>query len=155
MVNYVLIKTHLPKGVSDKAPCTVLATQFCLSLTWEHAHKLAAEQGRKNNRGFWPRILCPALGLEHRPDLGAQSLMTALESMQTGRFFVYVAHHCFAVVDGRIFDNRFTKRNCRIKAIYQAPLDNPDFLSRYPYLEKLAALDKIPDIRGINERRLA
>ena len=149
-VGFSQVKVSTPKGVRDRACCTVLATQFCLGLSWEQARDLAAAQGRKKNQGFWPRDLCPSIGLEQRPDLGAKTLMKALEDMQVGRFFVFVANHCFAVVDGRIFDNLFTKPNCRIKAVYEAPLDNPVFLKRYPYLEMLARIDKLPDMRAIN-----
>lgn len=147
--NYVLCKTYLPKGVTDRACCTVLAAQFCLGLDFATAQSLLASYGRKKNQGCWPRVCCPALGLVQRPDLGAMTLMKALEQMQTGRFFVFSGHHCFAVVDGRIFDNRFTSPNCRIKAVYEAPLDDAAFLARYPYLEKMVALDKLPDMRGI------
>jgi hypothetical protein len=54
-----------------------------------------------------------------------------------------------------MFDNHFTNFNRRVLGVIEVPLDNPEFLSRFPYLEKIIALDKIPDIRGINERRLA
>jgi hypothetical protein len=150
--NFCMVKVATPKGVRDRACCTVLATQFCLGLDFKQAQDIVAARGRKKNQGFWPRNLCPGLGLVHRPDLGAMRLITALESMQTGRFFVFAGHHCFAVVDGRIFDNLFTKPGCVIKAVYEAPMDSPEFLSRYPYLETLARIDKLPDMRAINCR---
>jgi hypothetical protein len=70
--------------------------------------------------------------------------------MQSGRFVVFVVGHFFAVVDGRIFDNRFTSVLSRVKMVYGAPLDSDAFLRRYPYLEKCVALDKLPDMRAIN-----
>ncbi len=151
-VSFSQVKVSTPKGVKDRACCTVLATQFCLGLDFGQAQALLASFGRRKHQGFWPRQFCPGLGLVHRPDLAALRLSSALEGMQNGRFFVFAGMHCFAVVDGRIFDNLFTKPGCIVKAVYEAPMDNPEFLKRYPYLEMLARIDKLPDMRAINCR---
>jgi hypothetical protein len=74
------------------------------------------------------------------------SLARALEGLQSGRFVVRVNHHVFAVVDGRMFDNGFPKRGERVKMVYEAPLDDAGFLARYPYLENLVRLEKLPDV---------
>lgn len=146
MANYVLMKMQS----KEKADCTVLASQFCLGLSYEAAHKLMAGVGRKPNGRANYRKAAPALGLVPRPDLSCMTLMKALEGMQSGRFVVRIAGHVFAVVDGRMFDSGFPKRGARVRMVYEAPLDNPDFLSRYPYLEKIVALDKLPDMRALN-----
>ncbi len=145
MINYVLLKTKS----REKADCTVLATMYSLALSYEEAHKLLEGYGRKARCRFLYRQAAWKLGFVDRPDLAACTLMTALKGMQSGRFVVKISGHVFAVVDGRIFDNHFTKTKCRVQMVYE--LHN---VAKYPYLAKLAELDKLPDIRGINERRL-
>ena len=130
--------------------CTVIATQMCLGLSYKEAHEKMAKIGRKPNRGYRYRIAAPILGLEVRTDLVNMTVGTALKSLQSGRFVIRVKRHVFAVVDGRMFDTVFTNTRKRVMAVYEAPMDNPVFLKRYPYLEMLARIDKLPDMRAIN-----
>ena len=134
----------------EKADCTVLATQFCLGLSYPEAYALLAKCGRKPRRGFPFRKASGQLWLETRDELCGMTLMKALEGMQVGRFVVRISGHVFAVVDGRIFDNGFTNPRCRVKMVYEANLNDPGFLARYPNLKKLVALDKLPDMRALN-----
>jgi len=147
--NYVLVKVKS----RERADCTVLATQFAFGLSYETAHGLMAAHGRKLGccAAFWDAA--PRLGLVQRPDLSCMTVIKALEGMQNGRFIVSMSRHVFAVVDGRIFDNHFTKEKARVEMVYEVPLDNPAVLSRYPYLEKIVALDKLPDMRALNCNR--
>jgi hypothetical protein len=149
--NYVLVKVKS----RERADCTVLATQFAFGLSYENAHSLMAAHGRKLGCCAAFQVAAPKLGLVQRPDLSCQTVIKALEGMQNGRFVVKISGHVFAVADGRIFDNHFTKPGARVKMVYEVPLNNPEVMARYPYLEKCVALAKLPDIRGINQRRLA
>jgi hypothetical protein len=133
--NYCLVKMQS----KEKADCTVLATQFCLGLSYAEAHKLMADLGRKPGCRFSYRFASGKLGLETRDELSCMTVGKALDSMQSGRFVVRVAHHVFAVVDGRIYDNGFTNPRSRVKMVYEANLNDPGFLRRYPYLEKIVA----------------
>ena len=149
MANYNLVKMQSKK----KADCSVLALQFAAGLSYEDAEARLTFAGRKPNCGVYSSIF-DKLGFEQRPDLSCMTVGKALDSMQSGRFVVFIAGHFFAVVDGRIFDNRFTNVNCRVQMVHEMPLDNPGVLGQYPYLEKIVALDKLPDMRAINFRRL-
>jgi hypothetical protein len=141
--NYQLAKMQS----REKADCSVLAAQFCIGLGYEVAYELLAEAGRAPRRRVPSRIF-EKLGLVQRPELSGRTVGKALESMQSGRFVVFIAGHFFAVVDGRVFDSQFTNWGARVKMAYQAPMEDDDFLRRYPYLQKLARLGKLQDVWG-------
>jgi hypothetical protein len=147
MSNYCLVKFQS----KEKNDCSVTAASFALALSYERAYGLLELCGRKP-KGRVPGRIFKKLGLVARPDLACLPFMEAMDSMQTGRFVVYVPGHFCAVIDGRIQDTRFDSHKHRTKMVYEVPLDNPDVLSRYPYLEKIVALDKLPDMRAINSR---
>lgn len=145
MANYTLVKMQSRK----RADCSVLALQFSAALSYEDAEARLAFLGRKPGCGA-PNRFFDCLGYERREDLCCMTVGKALDSMQEGRFVVRIAKHFFAVVDGRIIDSQFTKVKSRVKMVYQVPLDSPTFLSKFPYLEKCTALDKLPDMRALN-----
>jgi hypothetical protein len=147
MISYCLVKFQS----KEKNDCSVHAASHALSLSYERAYGLLELCGRQPKRGVPGRIF-EKLGLVQRPDLACMPFMQAMESMQTGRFVVFVPGHFCAVIDGRIQDIRFDSHKHRVRMVYEVPLDNPDVLSRYPYLEKCTALDKLPDMRAINCR---
>jgi len=148
--NYVLVKVKS----QEKADCAVVAAQFALGLSYKDAYALLAKHGRKS-RQTTPASTFLQLGLEARWDTNGKQVGTVMSDMQTGRFVVFTARHFFAVVDGRMFDSQFTSFKSRVKVVFEVPLDNPAVLSRYPYLEKCVALDKLPDMRAINCNRVA
>jgi hypothetical protein len=145
--NYTLVKMQS----KEKADCSVLAAQFALNLSYERAYGLLELAGRKPRQGVYGPTF-EKLGLQQRPDLSCMTVGRAMESMQSGRFVVFVSGHFFAVVDGRMFNNQFTKFESRVRMVYEVPLDSEDFQARYPHLAELVRIDKLPDMRGINCR---
>lgn len=138
----------------ERNDCSVLAAQFALNLTYEQAYDALELAGRDRCSRVPSRIFL-ALGMESRPDLSCMAFGKALEDMQTGRFVVFVKGHFFAVVDGRVYDSRLDiSAKTVVAMVYQAPLDNPEFLERYPALKNLVRLDALPDIRSILENRM-
>jgi hypothetical protein len=156
--NYVLMKVRS----KERADCTVLAAQHSLAISYEVAHAILAGLGRRNGCRFRFREVADRLNLHERIEFASygtvHQLMIQDGQLQKGRFVVRTggvhSGHTFAVVDGRIFDNRFNCLKCRVTHVWEIPTWDGEFLSRFPYLGMLAEVDKLPDIRAINFQRL-
>jgi len=141
-------------GHQEPRDCVVRALQFSCSLDYAEAHALAKQWGRKDRRAFLTtqiRALFKHLGLRMRPDLSCRRVWSALSDMQHGRFIVNTCDHTLAVIDGICYDSEFTRWNKIVEMAYEIPVDEPDFLDRFPELKRIYKIKNthLPVIPGL------
>lgn len=120
-LNAVVVPGKSLRGdIKERADCTVRATATVLGIPYAEAHAKLKALGRKNRRGF--NLFSPqcqkALGLKMRHP-GGVTVGAMLPELQQGRFIVYVSHHVFAVVDGKVFDHSVPNERKRIVSVYE------------------------------------
>ena len=104
-------------GSSERADCTVRALALTLGIDYGFAHQRLRAMGRKNGCRF--KVDWGQLGFQMRPDLCCRTLGSVLPEMQSGRFIVRITRHVFAVIDGKVIDQRMPSERCRMKMVYQ------------------------------------
>lgn len=120
-LNAIVSPTSAMRGtIKDRADCTVRATATVLGIPYAEAHAKLKALGRKNRRGF--NLFSPecqkALGLKMR-HAGGLPVGAMLPELKQGRFIVYVSHHVFAVVDGKVFDHAVPNERKNIVSVYE------------------------------------
>lgn len=105
-----------PKERND---CTVRSVAAAFGITYTEAWIKLSVFGRKPKHGVHFKEIAKKLPLEPRYDLACRHLQTILPEMQSGRFIVRIAKHCFAVVHGKVIDTHRPSPKYRVKMVYE------------------------------------
>lgn len=97
----------------ERLDCVVRATVLRCTTSYDRAHELASKWRKPRRKCRGTMLYIESLGLT--PTLTNYTVKTFLKEHSVGRFFVCVAGHAFAVVDGHIFDNHQFSLNRRVK----------------------------------------
>ena len=92
----------------EKSDCTVKAVAIALELTYEDAHNLLCEAGRKPCKGFNTYRVIPFIEARgfHVIEVfvDAKTVLTFGRSNARGRFIIKVRQHALAAVNNKIHD---------------------------------------------------
>lgn len=97
------------RGVGEQRDCTVRALATVAGVEYDKAHLVMTGLGRKKNCGVYfkqrAQKAFKSLGLNARCVRRSGSLERLVRDFPTGRLYVLVRGHAFAVVDGVVHDN--------------------------------------------------
>ncbi len=114
-------------STGERATCTVAALAASAQLTWADAHAACALAGRKEGKGAYSHEvvktavelgLCKAKSIDYA-DI-PRTVRSFTRQMTRGYYYVCVAHHALAVLDGVIYSNRRSEPDlAKIKRAWQ------------------------------------
>lgn len=113
---------HQLYGIEDSSNCTVRALANVAEIEFNIADEITIKAGRKRHRGFWPNKIINVAkkhyGMKFRKLKFKQyTIAKFIKKYPKGRYWVVRTGHCFAIVDGVIYD---TTDNKPLQRIYEA-----------------------------------
>jgi hypothetical protein len=109
-------------GIRDICNCTVRALAIAANINYSLADSISSSAGRKRGRGF-----NSITTIEHARKHGVSSRKLRFKNMTvqkflrrypSGRYYVAVTGHAFAVIDGVIYDSVTPRPLQRVRAAY-------------------------------------
>ena len=119
-----LKKARYRKKMNETNDCSVMAIAIACRLTYEQAHRVMAEHGRRNGRGahtFQILAAAKSLGFELTPVKKVNKGYTACtigKKCKAGYYMAFVSGHVLGVVNGDVYDWTEGRRH-RIKKVYK------------------------------------
>jgi hypothetical protein len=109
-------------NIPERRDCTIRALAVSAGITYEKAHAIGKEAGRKNKCGFDPRKL---LKVAKRHGIQSRKLrykrITIQKFIKThpdGRYYVGTNRHAFCIINGTIYDTGLNRPLQRLEEIY-------------------------------------
>ncbi|CAB5217743.1 hypothetical protein UFOVP201_14 [uncultured Caudovirales phage] len=113
-------------SLNETNSCTIITLANVTGISYLDAHKIGADAGRINRKGFYTeKLTAHALKFGHvfRPiaNFARMSITAFCEKYPTGRFYVRKRGHAFAIINGVVHDNGVVDGKSRtiINAAYQ------------------------------------
>ena len=90
--------------------CSVIAIAMIYELSYNEAHKVCFDHGRRARRGFYVNKAIKALGRTEKeycpkqPNDSRYTVKTIGDELTYGKYFVFVSGHVLALIDGIVYD---------------------------------------------------
>jgi hypothetical protein len=110
-------------GIEEKGDCTIRALAISAGIPYKFAHKIGAEAGRKNKKGFHPEKLLKYAKREYgitykKKHYKSVTIGRFIKENPTGRYYVATNVHAFAIINGTIYDTGLNRPLQRLEEAY-------------------------------------
>ena len=108
----------------ERNDCTVIATAMLFSLSYNDAHKLLYDLGRKAHKGFnvdyivsYYKHRCSNPQYIRQPNGSLYTVRSIPETLPVGKFMLLTVDHALACINGAIYDWSANRKHRILKVI--------------------------------------
>ncbi len=141
--------------------CTVVAAVLTCGVSYDEAHEAFRKAGRRNRHGTYEhqqRKALKTLGAEivnesrpRKPNGGQFTCKTIGKELGNGKFYVFVARHALAVIDGEIQDWS-ANTNRRVKEVWEIKMPGDVTPVPAPVAKKVGAKVEVTNPNGFTQQ---